>query len=298
MEISMQYCLTVATIAALNVTSIAQAENKQPIDDFTVSPYTSEAYQRGTAKATTQTGEPNHIVGGTRSELLYLCDAPADCASFNPFGQYSSYAVGAYNGTHALVQTTGFKEGFRLELSYGGGAAMAARFGRYDRIRVNFIGLTGNLNFNILAFTGNRYGQNGCNVPARAGAFSVEFPFSGFTQPGAAIDFNDISTLDFIFQSGSAIGGVSFGVTSIEVSDTQTNGSIQCDFAQRSPLRDATHGHRTAALVFANALSTSSTMSRVTCATRAVACSTGRRKLTSTRCWASNSKCCVRTQSG
>ena len=223
----------VATLLLFVVTGSAHAENIQVIDDFSQGGYHSPAYQGPNQTVTvSQTGDPRFLVGGNRSESLYLCTSPQTCASFNPFSQFSSYAIGPYNGANQLVQSTGYLEGLRLEVGYGYGAFMSAPLGAFKRIRVRFSGLTEVLNFNILAFTGNRYGQNACNVLPHAGPFVVEFPFDGFTQPGGPIDFNNLNHLDFIFQSGSAVGGVSFGVSKIEVSDTPLAGAIQCNFAQ------------------------------------------------------------------
>jgi hypothetical protein len=223
------------SLSILASTARAQTrEKRQAIDDFSQGRYESPGFQSGTTSTitTSQSGDARLILGGTRTETLFLCTSPESCDTFNPFGQYSSYAIGPYLGGSQLVQTTGYMEGLRLELGYGGGARMSAELGAFSRIRVNFSGLTETLNFNVLAYTGTRYGQNACNIPPHAGAFSVEFPFSGFTHPGGAIDFNNIGYLDFIFQSGSAVGGVSFGVTSIEVSDTAYGNAVQCNFAQ------------------------------------------------------------------
>ena len=130
----------------------------------------------------------------------------------------------------AFLLKSGYYAGPRIDMGYGSGAPMQADFSGYKNgwIRLNFKGLTENLNFNILLFTGGTYAQGGCNISSYAGDFSVEVPFSKFVDNG--IDYSNINTMDFIFQSGSAIGTVDFLVTSIEVSNTAKPGAISCHF--------------------------------------------------------------------
>jgi len=55
--------------------------------------------------------------------------------------------------------------------------------------------------------------------------FSVELPLNQFIQtPG--FSFADVTLMDVIFQSSSAIGSVSFGITSIELSNTTAGGVV------------------------------------------------------------------------
>jgi hypothetical protein len=116
----------------------------------------------------------------------------------------------------------------RLELSYAGSSSM--RFAPFKRLRVSFTGLTQPLNLNVVAFSGGLYGHNGCNLAAGAGPFVVELPFDHFSQPGGPIDFDSVSNLVFVFQTGNAIGGVSFGISKIEVTDTALPTAIACSF--------------------------------------------------------------------
>jgi len=131
----------------------------------------------------------------------------------------------------AFIQNPGFYVSHRIDMAYGGGAPMHVDLSPYQQngfIRLNFLGLTENLNFNIQLFTGTVWAQGGCNIGYYPGSFSVELPLSKFVDKG--INFADINTMNFIFQSGSAIGIVSSAITSIEASNTSKPGAISCHY--------------------------------------------------------------------
>jgi len=201
------------------------------IDDFKAGAYQSPQFRNGAAHPSTQTGPVANIIGGTRSSNMNVC-ATTPCPVENPFNQLSSYQFrpGTNGGPSAFIHKGGYYVGPRVDMGYGSGAPMQANFSSYKNgwIRLNFKGLTENLNFNIQLFTGTTYAQGGCNIIAYPGDFSVEVPFAYFIDNG--IDYANINTMNFIFQSSSPLGAVSFLITSIEVSNTAKSGAISCHY--------------------------------------------------------------------
>ena len=120
------------------------------IDDFTTGPYQSPAYKTGTKHISSQSGS---MLGGNRSTNINVCPA-AQCKTINPFKQGDSYAfvTGGALGS-AMVQSAGYGTSPRIDLGYGFGTPMDSDLSSADRIRINFLGLTGTLNFNIQMFT-------------------------------------------------------------------------------------------------------------------------------------------------
>ncbi len=216
----------VATLLALAAASLAaasaMAENRMSIDDFSTGHYQSPAIKKG-SQTSTQSGG---MVGGARGTTMTLC--ATGCAVANPYGQTASYAYVANKaqpGTNAFVQSVGFGLAPRIDQGYG---PMNEDFARFDRVRVNFVGLSDTLNFNILMFSGAGRGQNGCNLGQRNGVFSVEFPFSGFVPANGGFVPGDITDISLVYQSSSVIGSIDFAISSIEVSDTPMPGAIVC----------------------------------------------------------------------
>jgi hypothetical protein len=207
-------------LAALAGCAVAQ---DLTIDDFTTGAYSSPPFKAGAKHESIQTGS---MMGGSRDTNMYVC-APAACATQNPYNQPSSYGFFPETATRAaaMVQTGGYFAGPRIDLYYGLQTPLHADFRGYQKIRVNFSGLTQPLNFNIQPHTGGPYAQGGCNVPAIPGAFSLELPLNLFVQT-KGFSFADVTYMDVIFQDGSAIGGVSFGITSIELSNTTKLGTV------------------------------------------------------------------------
>jgi hypothetical protein len=218
---TIRYAVSVVLfLAAVAASAVAQ---DKPIDKFATGLYQSPAFKAGLTHSSTQTGS---MMGGTRSTNMSVC-AAALCPSQNPYNQGNSYGYFAANSHRpaAMVQTAGYGAAPRIDMGYGGGSPMNEDFSGYQKIRVNFKGLTQPLNFNIQLFTGTAYAQGGCNMSAHPGDFSAELPLDKFVQnPG--FSFADITTMNVIFQSGSAIGGVSFAITSIELSNTTKSGLV------------------------------------------------------------------------
>jgi hypothetical protein len=197
------------------------------IDDFTTGPSNILMYQSGTTNVSKQTGDPNHLIGGLRYTNVN--------AKGNTLNQVSTFQFrpDVKNNQSAFIHNGAFYASPRVDMGYGWGAVMHVDLGSYRNdskglIRVNFKGLAENLNFNIQLFTGTKWAQGGCNIAAYPGAFSVELPLDKFADTG--INFADVTYVNFIFQSSSAIGAVNFAVSSIQVSKTPHTGAIPCHY--------------------------------------------------------------------
>jgi len=197
------------------------------IDDFTTGKSPILKYSSGSLNPSTQTGNPSHLIGGTRSTNFNIAS--------NPLKQISTFQFrpDVKNNRSAFIHNAAFYANARVDMGYGGGTPMHADFSSYrgdpnGLIRVNFKGLTENLNFNIQLFTGTTWAQGGCNILAYPGEFSMELPLNQFVDNG--ISFGDINTINVIFQSSSTIGAIEFAISSIEVSKTPKPGAIPCHF--------------------------------------------------------------------
>lgn len=210
-------------LAAVAASAVAQ---DLTIDDFTTGHYQSPGYKAGLVNRNIQAGS---MMGGSRDTVMSICDPKkkGDCAAMNPYKQASSYGFLPANGVQptAMVQTGGYFATPRIDMRYGFQTPMNVDFSGYQKIRVNFNGLSQELNFNVLLYSGGPYAIGGCNIPAYAGTFSVELPLSLF-QLTQGFTFTGVTDVDVIFQDGSAIGSESFGITSIELSNTTRGGVV------------------------------------------------------------------------
>lgn len=220
---------TLATLALSFLLCAAHATFAQDltIDDFTRGRSAILKYTGGSLNGTTQTGDPIHLIGGTRSTNFNI--------SPNPLQQISTFQFrpDVKNKQSAFIHNAAFDVATRVDMGYGAGAPMHADFSPYSSdsnglIRVNFKGLTESLNFNIQLFTGTTWGQGGCNILPLTTAFSVELPLNKFVDNG--INFADITGINVIFQASGPIGAVDFAVSSIEVSKTAKPGAVACHF--------------------------------------------------------------------
>jgi hypothetical protein len=173
-----------------------------------------------------QTG---NMLGGSRDTVMSVCDTTkkGECARVNPYNQASSFGFLPARGGQppAMVQTAGYFAPPRIDMYYGLQSTMHADFSGYQKIRVKFSGLTQELNFNIQPHTGGPYAQGGCNIAPYGGSFSVELPLDKFIVTDG-FSFADVTWIDVIFQDGSVLGGVSFGITSIELTNTTAGGVV------------------------------------------------------------------------
>jgi hypothetical protein len=89
----------------------------------------------------------------------------------------------------------------------------------YERLRVDFGGLTGGLNFNIVVeqgSNGNIAGACGLNLApsgenSEATPFTVDFPLSAFTaNSGGPVQWSDIIAIDLVFQGASDLAVTKF----------------------------------------------------------------------------------------
>ena len=213
----------ICTILFLAAITTAFAQDLS-IDDFTTGHYQSPGYKSGAKHRSIQSGS---MIGGSRDTNFFVCNHPTNCAAQNPYKQSSSYGFLPANGGQpaAMVQTGGYFAAPRIDMGYGFQTPLHADFTGYLKIRVNFNGLTQPLNFNIQPHSGGPYAQGGCNLQPYNGVFAVELPLDKFIQT-EGFTFTDVTDVDFIFQSSSTIGSVSFGVTSIELSNTTATGVV------------------------------------------------------------------------
>jgi hypothetical protein len=220
-----------ATLAAATLPAFAQTTVDRTIDDFTTGRYQSPAFFSGSSHDNVQYGK---MMGGSRDTNMYICPTTTPCPTYNPYNQPSSYSFSAGSGATykpAFVQTAGFEVGPRIDMGYGyHGTSMNEDFTPYQKIRVNFKGLTQTLNFNIQLFTTYWWAQGGCNIPAYAGEFAIELPINKFITT-SGFNISDVTAMDFIFQDGSYIAGVDFAITSIELTNTTKPGNtISCHY--------------------------------------------------------------------
>ena len=216
MRKSTMYIFILATLGL----SAAVAQDKT-IDDFTTGAYHSPDYRGGIHNASQNGG----MMGGNRSTTVWMTTAA------DPYKQSSSitFQPATSSAPAAFITSSGFLAGTRFEVGYGFGTPMTEDFSPYDRIRLNFIGLSQTLNFNILLFTGSAYAQGGCGMVGSTAPFSVELPLALFRQtPG----FNQASVnlIDLIFQSATTIGAANLAISSVELSNTAKPGALSCHF--------------------------------------------------------------------
>jgi hypothetical protein len=203
--------LAMAILAILTISQLAVAQ--LVLDDFSTGKY-QKTLKSGT-DANTQSGS---MIGGNRATSFFVCP-PGPCGSYNVFAQPGSFQVRpkTKSSPSALIQSAGYKASPRLDVFYGSTAPLNLDLSsQYDRFRLSFDGSDLSVNFNILVWTGGLYSQTGCNIDPSITSFTIDFPFANFTPgqgtPGA--DFSNLTLMDFIFQSDSAIGGNSWAVTS------------------------------------------------------------------------------------
>ncbi len=210
----------------------ASANNCLLIDDFTSGQVRSSLRTPNTSDTKTQTGS---MLGGVRGTLFLI--------NTNSFLQPAEMDVDKPNNNGVpLVVTTGLRTGFRLDMEYGVDTNFVTKPLGYfptgcDRFRVHFDSASQVLNFNILVFQQNGFQhhfQDGINLDPSpfTNPFCVDFLFANFAGglPNDTEDFagQGIAVIDFIFQTGSAIGGNEFAVTRIETLDSTTAGANPC----------------------------------------------------------------------
>lgn len=224
----MQLKRIVAFAFLLAAAAVAAQAQDLTIDNFTSGYYQSAALYYGPTHDSIQYGT---MMGGSRDTNMNVCSTAGACPANNAWNQPSVYGFYPATSTQpaAMVQTAGFYTAPRIDMGYGYHGYMSENFSGYQMIRLNFKGLSQPLNFNILLFTGTSYAQGGCNINAYAAPFAVELPLSKFVLT-KGFTMTNINLMDFIFQDGSAIGGVGFAITSIELSNTSKPGAVSCHY--------------------------------------------------------------------
>lgn len=185
------------------------------LDDFSTGKY--EKVLTSGSDLNTQSGS---MIGGSRETEFLVCQ-PGPCGAANPFGQGAAFQVRPATklAPAALIQSAGYKVGPRLDVFYGSTTSMNLDLSsQYDRFRLTFDASDLSVNFNIVVWTGTLYSQTGCNIDPSITSFTIDFPFADFTagQGTAGANFGDITLMDFIFQTDSAIGGNDWAVTSFQ----------------------------------------------------------------------------------
>jgi len=161
----------------------------------------------------TQTG--TGIYGGFRQITLTVQNGLG--VSTDPYQQPVQAQVRPSNSASdpsALLWSVGYGATSRIDLYYSGSSTtenLNLNLTGYDRLRVDFSGLTGPLNFNIAVtdingiggICGLNLGPSGYN--SDAAKLTVDFPLSLFsvTTSGGTIDWSNIDLIDIIFQGAS-----------------------------------------------------------------------------------------------
>lgn len=207
-------------LAAALVTIVTAAIPQMAPAQLVLDDFSTGAYKKQLASGSDVNVQVGNMVGGHRETALLVCP-PGPCGLANQFGQTGSIQIRPATkfAPSALVYSAGFRVSPRVDVVYGLAAPLnLALAPTYDRIRVNFYASDLIVNFNIVAFTGGLYSQTGCNLNPSIGPVSIDFPLADFTPgsgtPGA--DFTNVSSIDFILQSGSAVGANDWAVTSFE----------------------------------------------------------------------------------
>lgn len=220
-----------ATLAAAAASASAQTTTDLTIDDFSTGQYQSPHYYYGQSHDIVVYGS---MLGFSRDTNMNVCAGTTPCPASNPYNQPSSYGFFPATATTkpAFVQTAGYGTGPRIDMGYGFHGAMHENLTQFQKIRLNFKGLSQPLNFNILLYSGggSYYAIGGCNLAPLNRDFAIELPLNLFSA-GKGFSFSDVSYMDFIFQDGSVIGNVGFAITSIELTNnTKPGTTIPCHY--------------------------------------------------------------------
>ncbi len=218
---------SVILVCLLALTPAAAWAQCQVIDDFTSGPVRLSLRMPNSSQLD---AEPGTMLGGVRANSFVL-----------PVNQFLQPAEVDEDMGGPLVMTTGLRAFFRLDMIYGLTTTFTLNPLGYkpvgcDRFRVTFDSASQVLNFNVQAFQAPGFTpfQDGINLdaaPFAGNPFCVDFLFANFAT-GVPImqDFagKGIDAIDFIFQSGSAIGANEFAITKIETVSLATATANPC----------------------------------------------------------------------
>jgi hypothetical protein len=161
----------------------------------------------------TQTGAS--INGGYRAEAFW--------PSANPLQQVAHLDIGSDPGRGSSLKVSlGVNELFRLELSYGKLASpesqMNLNLTQFERLRVSFLSLNQELNFNAQPRSGGAYADQGVNLSPNPHPFTQDFLIKDFNGDWAGNEnLSAIDGITFIFQSAGLYGGTDFAIQKIEL---------------------------------------------------------------------------------
>jgi len=192
-------------------------------------------YALSGVKTVTLPATPNtdsDLIGGSRYIILN--------AAGNPYNQPVEVEVRPSASTSvpsSLVWSVGFAAVGRIDLVYGvSPATMNLNLTGYDRLRINFGGLSSGLNLNIVAEQGgNGNTAAGCsiNIPPSSGnnplpaAFTVDFPLTNFTSnSGGPVDWSEIPVIDIVLQGGPNLSITKF--LAIPIGSTEPAATFTC----------------------------------------------------------------------
>jgi len=212
-------------LAAVAMACLQQVARAQ---DLVLDDFSTGAGKLGPISSGSRTGTQvgSGIIGGTRWANLDIGKASA-----NEFRQPSDVQFlpsTTPNVPSAMVWTAGYKSNARIEVGYGNDANIAPlnlNLTPYDRLRVNFDGLTQVLNFNVEAWygpNGTTVADLGCNL-LPSGPFTLDLPLAAF-KSASPLDWSNIAGFYLIFQGDSSLAITGF--SAIPASDPP--GSVVC----------------------------------------------------------------------
>jgi hypothetical protein len=180
--------------------------------------------------------KPGSMIGGLRFSRWLVNPNAGSCSFSNPFGQKASLQV---KPTGGLILNSDFRVQHRLDLMYGLDSSGMAPLNLdlteggqpNQRIRITFNALDRMENFNIVLLMENGAKRSQCsmNINPSDQQFIVDFPLDKFKAQLGTPNYSDVDMIDFVFQSGSAIGSGDLAVRSIAVTSTNNLTAIVSD---------------------------------------------------------------------
>jgi hypothetical protein len=234
------YAIALVALAIATVPQAMRAQQIPPpppdnwiLDNFAIG--AGGVSSVSSVKSVTLPSTPNDsdLIGGSRSIALSVSGAS------NPYQQPVQVQVrpsASASDPSSLLWTVGYGAIARIDLYYGGQTApLNLDLTSYDRLRVNFSGLIGPLNFNIAVVQGSNgnigadcginLGASGYNADVTA--FTVDFPLSNFgANAGGPVQWSDITLIDIIFQGASNLAITRF--LGIPIGSTEPAATYTC----------------------------------------------------------------------
>jgi hypothetical protein len=157
----------------------------------------------------TQTGDG--IVGGSRTIRLGI---DSNGNEFQQPVQVQVLPSTATSVPSAFLWDVGYGALPRIDLVYGYTTSLGLTLTAYNRFRLSFNGLSVPLNFNIVAWQSNNVAsENGCDLSYVQQPFTVDIFLAGFNNTGAPVMWENIETIDIVFQGASITGSPNLAIT-------------------------------------------------------------------------------------